>query len=511
MPLATRLRLHETTQVNGALITLWVFATLAVFVPAAIIRFTGIPTNLYWLWSLPVTAICAARLAWLIGNGERRLFEMTFWCYSYAFLGLAPLVQLRENNWPVTVPRVDVTYTGVAALIVLVGCCAFLAGAGLDNVTSLRRCWQAAKRTHGAVERVFTINYSRTVLLCAFAILLDIYFISHVGWIQFLESREEAAKTEASVWPHDNIGILIRAASYMALLVAFLALKQFRKEARRARMWGENISSTVMRSNMALIVILGILIFNSMNPISNARYLSGTVILAVATAFGLFATRQRFRFTMCGYLAGVFVIFPLADAFRVTRQAEWKSTNPIQSLQSGDYDSFAQLMNGYLVGAREGIVPGKQFSGVLLFLLPRSFWTHKPVDTGIYIANVRGYSFTNLSAPLWIEFYLNGGWVLLAAGMFALGFGLHRWDTRLNAQFDADRMPGLIGCVLPFYMMILLRGSLLQAAPYLFFTLVFSPFVQRKKANTQPHAPTVPPEPSPALGVEHLRANNVRA
>ena len=118
MPLATRLRLDETTQVNGALITLWVFATLAVFVPAAIIRFTGIPTNSYWLWSLPMIAICAARFAWLIGNGERRLFEMMFWCYSYAFLGLAPLAQLREDFWPITVPRIDVTYTGAAALIV---------------------------------------------------------------------------------------------------------------------------------------------------------------------------------------------------------------------------------------------------------------------------------------------------------------------------------------------------------------------------------------------------------
>ena len=254
------------------------------------------------------------------------------------------------------------------------------------------------------------------------------------------------------------------ACSDMALLVAFIALMRFRKEAKRARMWGENISSTVMRSNMALIVIIGILLADTMNPISNARYLSGTAILAVATAFGLFATRQRFRLTACGFLAGMLLIFPLADAFRVSRQAELKSTNPIQSLLSGDYDSFAQLMNGYLVGAREGIVPVKQFSGVLLFWVPRTLWTHKPVDTGIYIADGRGYCFTNLSAPLWIEFYLNGGWLLLAVGMFALGFGLHRWDTRLNAQFDVDRMPGLVGCILPFYLMILLRGSLLQAS-----------------------------------------------
>ena len=60
---------------NGALITLWIFATLAVVAPAVIIRFTGIPTNSSWLWSLPAIGICVARFAWLIGSGQRRLFE----------------------------------------------------------------------------------------------------------------------------------------------------------------------------------------------------------------------------------------------------------------------------------------------------------------------------------------------------------------------------------------------------------------------------------------------------
>ena len=80
LPVATRLRLGETTQVNGPLIALLVFATMAVFVPVAIIRVTGIPTNASWLWSLPAIAISAARFAFLVGKGEQRLFEMMFWC-----------------------------------------------------------------------------------------------------------------------------------------------------------------------------------------------------------------------------------------------------------------------------------------------------------------------------------------------------------------------------------------------------------------------------------------------
>lgn len=509
MPLATRLRLYETAQVNGALIALWTFAASAVFVPAAIIRFTGIPTNSYWLWSLPIIAISAARFAWLIGNGERRLFEMIFWQYSYAFLGLAPLAQLRENLFPETDPRMDITYTAAAALIALVGCCAFLAGAGLDNVTARRRYW-AAKRTHDVVKQVFTVNYTRTVLFCAFAVLVNIYYLSHVGWILFMESRTEAQEAAAAAWPSAmHLDVIVGACSSMALLVAFIALMRFRKEAKRARMWGETISPHVMRTNMALIVIIGMLLANTMNPISTARYLSGTAMLAVATAFGLFATKLRFRVTACAFLAGMLLIFPLADAFRYSGQAELKSTSPIQSLLSPDFDSFVELMNGYLVAARDGIVPGKQFSAVLLFWLPRSLWTHKPVDTGIYIANERGYGMTNVSAPLWIEFYLNGGWLLLAVGMFALGFGLHRWDTRLNDQFDLDGMPGLVACILPFYLMILLRGSFLQASSFLFFILLFSALVHQKTAKSRPRASAGLLEPQPAFGVQNLRPNYV--
>lgn len=511
LPLVTRLRLGETTRVNEALITLWVFATLAVFTPAALIRFTGIPTHASWLWSLPAIAISAARFAFLIGKGERRLFEMMFWCYTYIFLGLAPLAQLREDVWPVSVPRMDNDYVAVATLIVLVGCGAFLAGTRFDNVMSVWRR-RTAKHAHDAVKQVFTLNLTRIILLSVVAIVIDIYFLSQLGWALFLQSRTEALNSQNDVWGESSTFAIMRGAASTAPLVAFLALMRFRREAKSARKQGEHIPSSVMGSNTALLVIVGILLLDVMNPISNARYFSGTAMLSVATAFGLFATKRRFRLTACGFLVGMLLIFPLADAFRVSREAELKSTNPIQSLLTADYDSFAQLMNGYLVGARDGIVPLKQFFGVLFFWVPRTLWAAKPIDTGPYIAEGRGYLATNLSAPLWIEFYLNGSWLLLAVGMFMLGYAVHRWDTRLEAEFNLHRMPSLLGCILPFYLMILLRGSLLQAASFLFCVLAFSAFVsQRKKMNARPRTVGIAPEPLPGLGAEQLRIDYVRA
>ena len=482
LPLATRLRLHTKTQAGGALVTLWVFATMAVFGPMLIITFTSNPPNSCWMWTLPTTVLCAARFAWLIGSGQRRLFESMFWSFTYMFLCLAPLAQLRENEWPGTVPRMDNTFIAAGALMVIIGCGAFLAGAGLDTVTALRRPLHARE----AADRLFSVHYLRTVVLCVFAVLLNLYYLSQTGWLQFMHSRYEAQDIGAMVFPTENAGVVLRACSYMALLVAFIALVRFRTEAKLALQWGENVAAKTMRGNLVLLWVVGLLLADNMNPISNARYQSGTAILAVATAYGLFGTIRRFRLTSLGFLAALLVIFPLADAFRVSQQAELKASNPIQSLLSDDYDSFAQLMNGYLITARDGIVPGRQFFGVLFWWVPRGVWPDKPVDSGIFIANMRGYGFTNLSAPLWVELFLNGGWLALAVGMFALGFGLHRWDTGLNSQFEDYHMPGVLGCILPFYMLILLRGSLLQAASFLFFILAFGAFVRQKKPMTRP-------------------------
>ena len=57
------------------------------------------------------------------------------------------------------------------------------------------------------------------------------------------------------------------------------------------------------------------------------------------------------------------------------------------------------------------------------------------------------------------------------------------WDSGLIEQFTVSRMPSVLGCILPFFMLILLRGSLLQASSFLFFILVFGVFVRRGKPD----------------------------
>lgn len=487
LPRVIDFRRGAPTLSSNGLIGLWTFGIMGVLAPIFIVVFTDPWSNLLWLGPVLIVVVASARFATLVGAGERRLSEMIFWAFTYAFLGLAPMVQLLRDEWPVSVPRSDDSYVWGASLIVLVGLLAFLGGVAADRVLTARKVPDPTRSAGvGGPGDFFTISYSRLMVLTAGAVVLNIYYLSKVGFIQFLKSREESFQLLHNLSSGANLAVVLRAASFMTILVTWLALVRFRREANRAARNGILLPKVIMRSNMVLIVIVGLLVANSLNPISNARYMSGTAMMAVVTAFGLFATQARFRVVAVGFLLGLLVIFPQADAFRYTREAVLKPVNPMESLLTPDYDSFAQIANGFLVTTREGIEVGRQGMGVLLFWIPRAIWSSKPVDTGIFIANSRGYSLTNLSAPLWVEFFINGGWVALCLGMLVVGFFLHRWDTKLDRDLQFFGMPSVLGSVLPFYLMILLRGSLLQAAPYLFFILVSWWFISLKRARSKP-------------------------
>jgi len=477
---------------SAPLIALWSFAVLGVFGPVAIIQITGPAPNLSWLGPLAISIICAARLSWILGVGERRLFECMIWIFTYAFMGLAPMTQIRERIWPITTYRMDSTLVWGGTVIVTVGVVAFLLGTMTSSaVVSRSRKTRVASRLAllrrdkspgGDVERpTFTVNEKRIVLLAVLAIGLNLYFLSRMGWILFLQSRNSAYEIHKGAWSSTAMSTFIRAGTYMSLTVVFVALVRFRREAKRAARLGSPQSTPTMRLNMVLLVVIATLLFNTLNPISTARYLSGTALLAAAAAFGLFASAARFRIVMFGFIAALLVIFPVMDAFRYTFKAKNLAiTDPVEAFLAPDYDSFAQIMNGWLITQREGIDIGRQLVGVILFWVPRPLWPEKPVDTGIFIANSRGYVVTNLSAPLQIEMFVNGGFILLILVMFVAGYLVYAWDTNVERELALFHMPSVLGCILPFYTLILLRGSLLQAMPYLFVTICCWLFVRSR-------------------------------
>jgi hypothetical protein len=130
-----------------------------------------------------------------------------------------------------------------------------------------------------------------------------------------------------------------------------------------------------------------------------------------------------------------------------------------------NYDAWANVYTSVEVVAKHGCQWGHQLLGSLLFFVPSSLWTTKPLSTGIflgyYLINHYGMWFTNLSAPLVAEGYLDFGWagVALYAGVLAFLVNLLN-----NLARRADRWVNLpLAMYGSMFLVFLLRGSLMVA------------------------------------------------
>lgn len=413
-------------------------------VPATFVALTPAPSSAVWVVTLAISAGAGLRLAWIIGNGAQRLVESMVWVFVYVFLGLAPMVQLRRAVDPQTTPLIDHSYDATALSVVLVGILALALG--------LLCAGNAARRRRPAVAGP-TVGPERVTALAVAGLLCSLYYIATVGSAALLGSRMELVQATTAAWPDPAISAVVRAVAVMPLLVAFVALQVQR---------GRGLATGILARTI-LPVATGAVLLLVANPISNSRYTSGTVYLAVLASLGLVATRPRFRALCAGFVASLVLLFPIADAFRYTTSASFKASDPVAALTTGDFDAYAQIVNTVQYVHEHGVTYGYQALGPLVFWIPRAVWPAKPIDTGILLANSRGYDFTNLSAPLWAELFINGGWLALALGMFVFGLLIRRWDAGIVASLRATRTPGLLASILPFYLLILLRGSLLQA------------------------------------------------
>lgn len=442
---------------------LWIVSVLMLcaVVPLLLHEATGGPANPRspW-WALAVTVLSGAAYAGVIASRSRQLFGLVVWLFTYLFMGLAPYVQYRLNVRLSTIPHIDADLYPKAGLLVLVCAATYLVGNYFGKTS--RRPVQAL--------RGVMVDRRRTNIVSALAVGLFLYYGSTVGFTSFLLSRTESSAARQALAGESVMGVLIGGSMRMGLLVAFLAQMSLR--------WQDK--SAGRKPHIVPALLLGALLLYVVNPVNSPRFVLGTVVLAMAAAFGVYATRNRFRFMAVAALAGLMFVFPLADVFRHSTDADIEVEGPVQAMTSGDFDAFGQLTNTFDYVAAHGITWGGQMLGVLFVFVPRSLWPEKPVATGQLVAEHMGYKFTNLSAPIWAELLINFGVIGALLGMGLIGYLFRRWDTRTELHLRRHPMPPIVVSATAFYMLILLRGSLLAVAAQLFVILLASWYVTRR-------------------------------
>lgn len=443
-------------------------AVLAGVAPLLLLASTDTGRSSPWVAAYALAVVAGLRYAWLVAEGAHRLYEQIFWLFTYTFMCLAPLVQVRTGIYPGTTPNIDESLNGPALLVVAVGCASFLMGALLSGRPRPSR--------RDLVERV--VAPDRVGLLTAGALAVTLLYIALVGPSAFFSPRQVRAVAEAAAFDNTTVRAVASAAARLPLLVAFAALVQVR---RRRVLAGE-------RAGWLLPVVVLVALAVVVNPISSPRYVAGTAVLAVLTSLGATSTTGRARLFALVLAAGLVLVFPYADITRraTTGDSGVNSGGPVAALSSSDFDAFDQVNTTIAYVRDEGYEGARQLAGAALFFVPRGVWPDKPEDTGVLLGQYQDAPIDNLSAPVWAELYLAGGMLTLVAGMFLLGRLLRRLDARAVLARARGARGGVLGQIMPFYMIIMLRGSLLQAMAGFTVLLVSGALVTRR---LRPHEP----------------------
>ena len=173
-----------------------------------------------WVWAVVLVVAVGLRLAWLIANDPRRVFEIVFWLFTYVFMGLAALVQIRTDRYPETTKFIDTALNPAAFAIVGAGCLAFAAGS-----------FFAGGRAHLHPSDVIArISPHRVTVLSFIALLAASYYVAKMGIGTLTAARDRRTDVEAALWPNFTISAIVRAAATLPLVVAFAGLMRLRRE-----------------------------------------------------------------------------------------------------------------------------------------------------------------------------------------------------------------------------------------------------------------------------------------
>lgn len=438
---------------------LWLagFLVLGVLLPLALVVSTG--EELLMSAALAVLVLVllhsAAGLAGALASSEARLVEFLFWTFGYVWLGLAGCLQVatRQFPWPGGLSPVTEFQ---AALLVEIGLLAFSLGSWASRHWEYRILRaRAGKRVPAAFSPV------RVLVLAVVSVAVTVVMVPRLGGLEaYFSSRVEASEAAGAATGSSEPGPLYALVRWGVSIPAFWALasllfSQFPKPMRN------------YRNALFPLVLCANVVVN--NPVSQPRFWFGTMVLGLAFASRWMASRVRFRVGLMAVLLLLLVVFPYADYFRSSdadrapRVESVVTTMSSELRTNGDYDAFQQVGNGLAFVSSMGHQP-EMSATPAFFWVPRSIWSEKADPTGQLIAEFTGQSFSNLSAPLWIEMYLWGGWVVVALVFGTWGAVTSRLDAFWSRWQGHPQVVWVtLISTLAFFQLFALRGALLPS------------------------------------------------
>ena len=123
-----------------------------------------------------------------------------------------------------------------------------------------------------------------------------------------------------------------------------------------------------------------------------------------------------------------------------------------------------------------GLTYGRQILSTLFFFIPRRVWASKPIVTGAMVSGAQNANFTNLSAPLISEGYIDFGIVGIVVFSVLLAYALKKIDKYYWLVKDSECLD-IIEIVYPFligFLIFMLRGALQPVVIFMFTFYLYS-------------------------------------
>jgi len=216
------------------------------------------------------------------------------------------------------------------------------------------------------------------------------------------------------------------------------------------------------------------------NPISTPRFWVACILITYALIVANYLRMNVNRFYVTSLIFLTIFVFPVSDVFRrsvdVSILDYFSETNISEGfIYSPNYDSFQQIINAVVYVENNGHSYGGRSLSALFFWVPRSVIPSKYISSGEDIGIFFKYEYTNLSAPLWAEMYLDFGFLGAVLAFFGLGYLVGSLDRSLSNRTN------VVVFFIAAYGMYFLRGTLLSVIGFLVVTLVIFWLLQRKK------------------------------
>lgn len=428
--------------------------TLVLFIPLWLFLGHGMAANITLEGGIArglVIAYSAVRVAQLYTSGEPRWFSLFFWTFCYVWMGLAAFAQVMVGTDPFG-RTIEPSADAYSAEVVLMGMVAW------DVCYSVRRSSLSKIRDAGkswSANRIVTPSAAGVVAILSAVSTLVLLKIqgSLLGYFQTRSQVDSMVESSAS----DSSGSLavyglLKAATQvppLAALLCLVAVLRYYPHCRRSPGWW------VLGAG---VVALNVLVNN---PLGSSRFWFATVLFGVLLTFPFFRRPRGVRVFVAALVMAQIVVFPYADMFRSPEyQVKRQSISEFMARKL-DYDAPAQLSNGIRRYNDLGPELGHQVLGALAMPIPRSAWASKPYPTGELIAKYDRFHFVNLSAPLWVEGYVDFG--LLGAILFLAVAGALSAagdDRIMRTQNGPPTLASILFPPLAVYSMVLIRGSL---------------------------------------------------